>query len=70
MSLENKIETAPYFEAVARDFYCQFGEDALEVVDHAIESLKQTGPEFALEMWQEIRLTLICRSPAVSTSLQ
>lgn len=58
------LSTAPYFESVARSFYSQFGDDALRLVDMAIERLECDGPDFALEMWHEIRLTLLRKAPA------
>ena len=59
--------TTPYYESVARSFYSQFGDHALDLVDQAIENLEAQGPAFALDIWREIRMTLLRKAPAVSS---
>ena len=44
--------TTPYYESVARSFYSQFGDHALDLVDQAIENLEAQGPAFALDIWK------------------
>ena len=57
-----EVVKTPYFEAVARRFVSEFGDDALAMVDRAIEGLEANGPDFALEIWRDIRLTLLRKS--------
>ena len=59
--------TTPYYESVARSFYSQFGDHALDLVDRAIENLEAQGPAFALDIWKEIRMTLLRKAPAVAS---
>ena len=58
--------TTPYYESVARSFYSQFGDQALDLVDQAIENLEAQGPAFALDIWREIRMTLLRKAPVLA----
>jgi hypothetical protein len=61
--------TAPYFEAVARSFVSQFGDDALRIIDITIERIEDSGPDFALDIWRDIRLALLRKSAFQASAL-
>jgi len=61
--------TAPYFEHIARRFVSAFGEDALYMIDLTIERMEETGPDFALDIWRDIRLTLLRKAASQGRTL-
>jgi hypothetical protein len=63
------VVKAPYFEAVARSFVSQFGDDALRIIDITIERIEDSGPAFALDIWRDIRLALLRKSASQASVL-
>lgn len=59
----------PCFEFVARVFVRNFGEDALAMIDRTIEGLEAKGEDAALEIWHDIRATLLRQSVTPAPAL-